>query len=135
MGAPGTDLTGLRWLRGRAARLEYWLWTVILLLASYRASTVMVPLAGLILTLLGIAVLVRRLHDVGLSGWWILAAILGQIVVYAVATSVWGEAWAQFAAAMALFAAQAVLGLVPGQRSENRFGQPPGRLSPRTLLG
>lgn len=60
MGAPGTDLQGWRWVRGRSGRLESWIWTLILLLVSYRARTVLAPLVPLIAAILTLAVLVRQ---------------------------------------------------------------------------
>ena len=127
MGAPGTDLTGWRWVRGRSGRLEYWLWTAILLLVSYRAAMALAPLVPLIVTILAIAVQVRRFHDIGVTGWWVVGLWLGQLVVYAVTAAVAGEDWALLIATFALLLAQAMLGLIPGQKVANRFGPPAGR--------
>lgn len=63
---------------GRARRSEYW-WFC---LASFLVSIVIgsIPyvgfIAGLALLLPGLAVDVRRLHDVGKSGWYILFALI-----------------------------------------------------------
>jgi uncharacterized membrane protein YhaH (DUF805 family) len=78
---------------GRARRSEYWFWT----LATFLASIVMqiidailgtTPLLGLLLALAllvpGIAVAVRRLHDISKSGWFLLLVlipIIGAIVL------------------------------------------------------
>jgi uncharacterized membrane protein YhaH (DUF805 family) len=67
---------------GRARRSEYWWWALALVLAGIVISIISRiswPL-GLILDLLlffativpGLAVGVRRLHDTGKSGWWLL---------------------------------------------------------------
>jgi len=73
---------------GRATRAEYWGFTLLVLLMGLAAVAIELRLAlprvGLVfgpLTLLlalatvvpGLAVQTRRLHDVGVSGWWALA--------------------------------------------------------------
>lgn len=58
---------------GRARRSEYWWWYLfccILNLLSY--IPVVGPIFPLALILPQLAVTVRRLHDIGRSGWWIL---------------------------------------------------------------
>jgi uncharacterized membrane protein YhaH (DUF805 family) len=65
---------------GRARRSEYWFWTLALFLAYIVAVIVfaVVHVVGILLivvVVLGVfvpslAVLVRRLHDTGRSGWW-----------------------------------------------------------------
>lgn len=71
---------------GRSRRSEYWwvqLFTIIMSVISY-----FLPIVGLIwgvVTLLpGLALVVRRLHDTGHSGWWyfiLLIPIVGAIVM------------------------------------------------------
>ena len=64
---------------GRARRKEYWtfvlfnvIFSIVALILDYLVGTVVLFLALYALAVLipGIAVLVRRLHDVGKSGWW-----------------------------------------------------------------
>jgi uncharacterized membrane protein YhaH (DUF805 family) len=73
---------------GRAARSEYWYWVLFVLLLSAGTSILdaaMFPgrigalnaLTSLITFLPGLAVAVRRLHDIGRSGWWILIGLTG----------------------------------------------------------
>jgi uncharacterized membrane protein YhaH (DUF805 family) len=69
---------------GRAPRSEYWYWTLFVILVSigtYFIDTMIFSdmemgptntLAGLALFLPGIAVAVRRLHDIDRTGWWFL---------------------------------------------------------------
>jgi uncharacterized membrane protein YhaH (DUF805 family) len=65
---------------GRSSRSAYWWWFLFALLVSVAASivdaaagTVVIGvIAALALLLPGLAVLVRRYHDAGHSGWWIL---------------------------------------------------------------
>jgi len=74
---------------GRATRSEYWYFTLFSLIAYIIAGVVDGLLAGVtgglpalsILLMLGflipsIAVGVRRLHDIGKSGWWYLLALV-----------------------------------------------------------
>lgn len=66
---------------GRASRSEYWWFYLFTYLASVVGSVLvaLTPLLGLLvavallaLVLPSISVLVRRLHDIGKSGWWIV---------------------------------------------------------------
>jgi len=59
---------------GRARRSEYWWWTLAMVIASFiPLVNIVVGLAGLIPS---IAVCIRRLHDIGRSGWWLLLALI-----------------------------------------------------------
>jgi uncharacterized membrane protein YhaH (DUF805 family) len=72
--------------RGRARRSEYWYWTlavilayvvcVILTLASRPLGLILYILLALGALIPGLAVSVRRLHDTGRSGWWILIGLV-----------------------------------------------------------
>lgn len=110
---------------GRAARPEYWWWVLFAVVVNIFTNTidayVIAPALGLppfgeesaqplslvtalALLLPGLAVTVRRLHDIDRSGWWFLIAlipIIGLLVLI-----YW---WVQ-----------------PGTEGENRFG--PGRV-------
>src|SRR5262245_42546292 len=80
---------------GRAARSEFWFWTLFAVLASIVGGAidyVLFPgmiaspiqsIIGLVLFLPGLAVSVRRLHDIDRTGWWILLAltVIGLIVL------------------------------------------------------
>lgn len=67
---------------GRASRSEYWYWVLFALLVAIVASVIdavlfyeLQPLyfiSSLAMFLPGLAVSVRRLHDVNRTGWWIL---------------------------------------------------------------
>ena len=71
---------------GRASRSEYWwfvLFTVILNIVigiifcwSENALNIVSGLVGLALLLPGLGLCVRRLHDIGKSGWWLLIALI-----------------------------------------------------------
>jgi len=80
---------------GRAARSEYWFWTLFTVLVSIVASLIDLglfrsfdfsPLSTIVSlgTLLpSVAVGVRRLHDLDRTGWWLLLVItvIGAIVL------------------------------------------------------
>lgn len=83
---------------GRAQRKEYWMFflfniIIAFVLAFVEAAAGIAPdtqqsvlagLYGLAVFLPGLAVTVRRLHDTGRSGWWVLIAlvpIIGAIVL------------------------------------------------------
>ena len=80
---------------GRAARSEFWYWALFAALASLAGelidlalftSSTFTPvqtLVGLALFLPGLAVSVRRLHDLDRTGWWLLLifTVIGIIVL------------------------------------------------------
>ena len=127
MSVPGTDLQGWRWLRGRAGMLEYWLWVVVILAWSYILAWAddQLPLQVLI-TAFWLQV-VRRLHDLGRSGWWIAGFVVVEIELAALATYPAGPAWLAALPGLFTLAGFILIGAVPGERSENRFGPPPRR--------
>ncbi len=55
---------------GRATRSEFWWFWVFTLIASF------IPLLNLAVIIPAIAVGVRRLHDIGKSGWYMLLALI-----------------------------------------------------------
>ena len=113
--------------RGRASRSEYWWFTLAVMLVSIALSMMEVAfmsgetfdsipegngpltmLFSLAVLLPELAVSVRRLHDTGHSGWWLLLAfvpLIGSLVL------LW---WS----------------VSPSEQGENRFGpQPPETLA------
>lgn len=97
--AVGSCLRKYASFSGRARRSEYWWWMLFFVLC-YSVATgidasagllaedgtgVVNTIAGLALTLPGIAVTVRRLHDTGRSGWFCLLSLVplvGPIVMF-----------------------------------------------------
>lgn len=69
----------------RSRRSEYWWWTLFAILANLLLGWI--PIVGQLLSLAiaipGIAVSVRRLHDIDRSGWWLLAPLVPAIALIA----------------------------------------------------
>ena len=75
---------------GRASRSEYWFWVLFTILVYIVTGITdgfvfgwdlgdpkwITDIISLFFILPGLSVFVRRLHDVGQSGWWILSSIL-----------------------------------------------------------
>jgi len=77
-------LTQYATFSGRARRSEYWYFYLAYVLAAVVAAIIDamldVTFVGIVLTLAlvipSLAVAVRRLHDVGKSGWWLLIGLI-----------------------------------------------------------
>ncbi len=70
---------------GRARRSEYWYWSLALLIAFVvlrllgaisSAFIIIYAIVALGVLVPGLAVLWRRLHDTGRSGWWVLIGLV-----------------------------------------------------------
>ena len=96
---------------GRATRKEYWLFVLLYIilaivfgvLDALLSSSILLILLGVALFIPNVAVIVRRLHDINFSGWWILLTllpILGSIILL-------------------------VMMLMDGTKGKNRFGDDP----------
>src|SRR3954469_23834779 len=100
---------------GRAARPEFWwffLFQVIVLVVTGALHGLLYGVAALALLLPGLAVGVRRLHDTGKSGWFMLLGLIpvvGLILLY--------------------FMAQ------PGQAQDNEYGAAPAGAAPELAPG
>jgi len=138
--APSTSLWSYFWnaittnyanFRGRARRKEYWgfalFYTLGMILLSAAGLAIdaaagnfdygsEVPVATIVIVLLallasmvpGIAIGVRRFHDIGLSGWfYLLMSVIG------------------FFLAGSVMILAIVLGLIPSQKRENKWGPVP----------
>ncbi len=131
---------------GRAPRSEYWwfyLFTVIvdrvLTFVDGRAlgqEMLLSGIFGLIIILPWIAVTIRRLHDTGRSGWWLLMPLvpIAMIVALAFDSTIAGtdgideDSWT-FLGSIALFIITGIVLFVfmvlPGTPAPNRFGPDP----------
>lgn len=113
-------------LNTRTNRATYWV--TLLILMGLFAAVVYFTGRRVPGELVLIFVCVPRLHDIGRSGWWVLAIVLGEIVAVVVALTL--VPLDQVDVAIGLFVLMlgivlAVLGFVPGQPGPNRFGEPP----------
>jgi uncharacterized membrane protein YhaH (DUF805 family) len=70
---------------GRARRTEYWMFAlisgiIVLILDGiglvFKVSTYIGGIYGLLVLIPSLAVGVRRLHDIGRSGWWLLIGLI-----------------------------------------------------------
>jgi uncharacterized membrane protein YhaH (DUF805 family) len=70
---------------GRARRTEYWMFFLVNFIIGVvldiigifiRLGAIVGALYGLAVLIPGLAVGVRRLHDTGRSGWWLLIAVI-----------------------------------------------------------
>ncbi|MET0230990.1 MAG: DUF805 domain-containing protein [Rhodanobacteraceae bacterium] len=82
---------------GRARRSEYWYFVLVnlafglglnlldMLLRATLGTGPFVTLYGLVMLVPGIAVSIRRLHDIDRSGWWLLLGLVpfvGLLLIY-----------------------------------------------------
>lgn len=119
---------------GRAPRSEYWWWIAFVLFGSFLTSFLHpLWLAFSAATFLpGCAVLMRRLHDCGWSGWWLAAfiALLLASLLYA-ATGVPATVLLPLALPVFLLGlVLTVLCLRAGDPAPNRYGSPPAPAAP-----
>jgi uncharacterized membrane protein YhaH (DUF805 family) len=112
-------------VQGRTGRRAYWLFMVLpamlfgMALGFIAPAIHMSPQSLLVVLLLlaplliwvGVAVSVKRLHDFGLNGWWVIVCCIPYLNYLTVV----------------------VLGLIPGQRGANAYGDAPVRSSAVSL--
>jgi uncharacterized membrane protein YhaH (DUF805 family) len=121
--------------RGRTSRQFYWLFgalplfvlgillgTMVLAARPYVSPLVLlVFMLGVVILAVwsGAAISIRRLHDFGVRGWWMLVAFaLSLAVAYFVSL---------LAGHLLSLISWIVVGVVPGTRGINEFGPDPGR--------
>jgi uncharacterized membrane protein YhaH (DUF805 family) len=69
---------------GRASRSSFWWWVLFVIIVSIVANildsaidaTIFSVIAGLGLLLPGLSKAIRRLHDTGRTGWWVLIGLI-----------------------------------------------------------
>lgn len=129
---------------GRASRSEYWYWVLFVILAEIVTSAidyvidrqVTTTLFGLAVFLPGLAVTVRRLHDLDRSGWWILLFFVPVAIVmfHRPAQRDDDRVYIPLVGAMV----QIIWYCTKGTDGPNRFGSDPlassGQISPRPAV-
>jgi len=130
--------------QGRTGRLRYWLvlalvWSVLLasaFLTGFAGEASLIFLAPVLIALIPITLFnaVKRMHDLGRTGWWII--VIGLLLTPLQLIGA-GEPAGSGAAAVgsllrliASLVYATTLGVLPGQRGANRFGDPPGLRPP-----
>jgi uncharacterized membrane protein YhaH (DUF805 family) len=112
------------WLAGRAARREYWTWVGPLMILAFLLGAVGLPALGLLVSVPILLIWIRRLHDLGYSGWLAPLINIGtSIVVFA--SGMMGEV-AAIVGSLVSLAPMIVLGVLPGEARANEYGPPPG---------
>lgn len=125
---------------GRARRREYWMFTVfanaimyvfqffILLFQNIEWVSLMFTLGALIFALFmiipSISVAVRRLHDVGRSGWWLVSPVAPLTLLPVLkdeSSSLFLVVGLSVIASMVMF----IFMLIDGNKEPNIFGQSP----------
>lgn len=82
-----TALGRLTDFKGRSRRSEFWWWMLIVMLVNYLSgfltsgNLLLTAVIGIVIMAFGLAVTVRRLHDVGQSGLWVVVSYLLGIAV------------------------------------------------------
>lgn len=123
---------------GRSSRSEYWYAVLFLLLASAACTIVdaaigwpvFSALFNLVTFLPNISLGVRRLHDTGHSGWWLLAPVVPAFTVAFVAVLAGTQAAALVGAVGALVGFGVIVTMLvwfcrAGTPGDNRYGPNP----------
>jgi uncharacterized membrane protein YhaH (DUF805 family) len=123
MGVPGPPVGSL--LRGSANRREYWLFSAGLPPVGEAAGAVVVTYAQ-----------IRRLHDLGRTGWWVVLILAAQT---AAAVGLFAAGLSEstillVGTPLTVLAPILALGMLPGQPHEKRYGPAPGRRSLKEIF-
>jgi uncharacterized membrane protein YhaH (DUF805 family) len=122
------------WLHGRGGRREYWTHVAMLLAVSFVMSNA-APVLGIVLNLMLMFVQIRRIHDMGRSGWWAVAATVIPIVLILPVMMVSSLDLATITGVIFELMLILAIGVPPGDADENRFGPPPPYTARRVLTG
>lgn len=110
------------WFRERSGRAEYWLYVAICFGLSFILGQIS-DSASVSMTGIMLFVQARRLHDLGRTGWWALAVTFGPVAVM-LPFLVLGLFTATLVGIAVEVALMILLGALPGEPGENRFGRP-----------
>ena len=120
---------------GRARRAEYWFFALFNLIVSLILSAVDTAVGleiglslvySLAVILPSLAVTVRRLHDTGRSGWWLLAMLGGHVIMLlGVALDMKAVILAGVVIAAVVAIIVVVFMFLSGTAGENKYGPNP----------
>jgi uncharacterized membrane protein YhaH (DUF805 family) len=102
-------------IQGRASRSEYWWFFLFCLIINTIAMFInqnLEVITSLLLLLPSLTVMIRRLHDVDKSGWWVLILLLPIIGLLVILYFM----------------------IIEGTKGPNRFGNPPSSLPVTTTV-
>ena len=122
-----------KWLDGRGNRREFWLFGMpLMVVGSIVAALVRgdVGLALIVQLAFGIGFLlfmIRRLHDIGLSGWIAPLINIGSTVLLYALKGILPPLAASVVALVILLAILGFVGAWPGTPGSNAYGPPAGR--------
>jgi uncharacterized membrane protein YhaH (DUF805 family) len=127
-GAPKRGFSA--WIGGRANRKNYWIWMGPIVAILVLSGLLGIPGLELVFGLPMLFVWIRRLHDLGRTGWWaplinVVIGIVGWLETGV--TSPGGEGG--IGQGLFSLAALVILGALPGQGRSNVYGPQPGRRS------
>ncbi|HLZ74756.1 DUF805 domain-containing protein [Phenylobacterium sp.] len=122
-----------KWIAGRGRRREYWAWLVPLLILEIvigmTGAAAFAQLCGLPMLL----AMIRRLHDLGYSGWFAPVINVFVAVMLFAAKGFLPPMAATLAGALISLIAIVGLGALPGEAKRNEYGDPPGRPAGKRL--
>lgn len=115
------------WLDGRARRREYWLWVTPALIVGMGLAAFKVPGASLIMGVPILFMWIRRLHDLGHSGWTAPFINVASNVLGFAAIGLIGGAAGGLIAMVIYLGVIVAMGAIPGQPHSNKYGPAPGK--------
>lgn len=114
------------WTAGRGNRREYWLIVVPVLAVAILLTMANLMTPAMIVSFAITLAFIRRLHDLGWSGWLAPVINIGLNILSAVLTGLGGPVGGMIASLLYL-GVIILLGVLPGELRANEYGPPPGR--------
>jgi len=116
----------MNFLKGRTNRATYWAAAAIVVVL-YTLLNLVLPGRSSVSELVLIFLCVPRLHDIGRTGWLVLAPLAFEIAAAVTLVVLPGDQGVMVLglAALVILGAIIWLGAIPGDPEANRFGEPP----------
>jgi len=115
------------WVEGRANRKDYWIWMAPLTILVVVLGLVQIPGVSLIAGLPMLFVWIRRLHDMGRTGWWAPVINIGLSAFTFAGALFLGEVGGALLGMLLSLGSIVAFGAIPGQSVANAFGPPAGQ--------